>query len=45
MVRHSGVVKLPHPRTGRLFDSPVRPGSGWPGDPATVRTAVATTPD
>ncbi|WP_374159212.1 uracil-DNA glycosylase [Mycobacterium sp. G7A2] len=35
---------LPHPRTGRLFTSPVRPGSGWPGDPATARTAVAAEP-
>ena len=35
----------PHPRTGKLFDSPVRPGSGWPGDPAPVRTGVATAPD
>jgi uracil-DNA glycosylase family 4 len=33
----------PHPRTGALFDSPVPPGSGWPGDVATPRTAVATT--
>lgn len=24
---------LPHPATGELFDSPVRPGTGWPGDP------------
>jgi uracil-DNA glycosylase len=37
-------VPLPHPRTGALFDSPVPPGSGWPGDPATERTAVATSP-
>lgn len=44
LVDQSGVVKLPHPRTGRLFDSPVRPGSGWPGDPATSRTAVAASP-
>jgi uracil-DNA glycosylase family 4 len=35
---------LPHPRTGALFDSPVRPGSGWPGDPANARTVVAGTP-
>jgi uracil-DNA glycosylase len=41
---HSGAVKLAHPRTGELFDSPVPPRSGWPGDPATPRTAVATTP-
>ena len=26
-----------------MFDSPVPPGSGWPGDPATSRTAVAET--
>jgi len=37
----SGGVKAPHPRTGVLFDSPVPPGTGWPGDPATKRTAVA----
>ncbi|WP_353359374.1 uracil-DNA glycosylase [Mycobacterium sp.] len=37
-------MKLAHPRTGVMFDSPVRPGSGWPGDPATSRTAVAETP-
>jgi uracil-DNA glycosylase len=36
-------VKLAHPRTGAYFDSPVPPGSGWPGDPATPRTAVAAT--
>jgi uracil-DNA glycosylase len=41
---HSGRVKLAHPRTGMMFDSPVPPGSGWPGDPATPRTAVARTP-
>jgi uracil-DNA glycosylase family 4 len=32
---------FPHPRTGRPFDSPVPPGSGWPGDPATAATPVA----
>ena len=37
-------MRLPHPRTGALFESPVRPGSGWPGDPATAHTVVATTP-
>ena len=37
-------MKLAHPRTGALFDSPVPPGSGWPGDPATARAAVADTP-
>ena len=40
---HSGRVKLAHPRTGEMFDSPVPAGSGWPGDPATSRTAVAST--
>jgi uracil-DNA glycosylase family 4 len=41
---HSGHVKLAHPRTGVMFDSPVPPGAGWPGDPATSRTVVAETP-
>jgi len=41
---HSGGVKLAHPRTGAPFDSPVPAGRGWPADPATPRTAVATTP-
>jgi len=31
----------PHPRTGELFDSPVPPGTGWPGDPATPETPQA----
>ncbi|MGV0607239.1 uracil-DNA glycosylase [Mycolicibacterium sp. XJ1904] len=35
--------RLPHPRTGGQFTSPVPPGSGWPGDPATPRTAAAQT--
>ena len=34
---------LPHPVTGQLFPSPVPPGTGWPGDPATDTTAVART--
>lgn len=34
-------MALPHPRTGAEFDSPVPPGCGWPGDPATAATAVA----
>jgi uracil-DNA glycosylase family 4 len=41
---HSRAVspaQLAHPRTGALFDSPVQPGTGWPGDLATARTAVA----
>src|ERR671933_414901 len=42
---HSGRVQLAHPRTGGPFDSPVPPGSGWPGDPATPDTAVASTPE
>ena len=36
-------MRLPHPRTGELFDSPVPPGSGWPDDPATAETPVAST--
>ncbi|OBH16253.1 uracil-DNA glycosylase [Mycolicibacter terrae] len=32
---------LNHPRTGQPFDSPVRPGTGWPGDPATPATPPA----
>ncbi len=36
-------MELPHPRTGALFGSPVRPGTGWPGDPATPDTVVAST--
>ncbi|MCV7394953.1 uracil-DNA glycosylase [Mycobacterium paraseoulense] len=35
------VLVLVHPRTGQPFDSPVVPGTGWPGDPATARTEVA----
>lgn len=34
-------VSHPHPVTGRSFRSPVPPGSGWPGDPATSATPVA----
>lgn len=30
-----------HPVTGRRFPSPVPPGTGWPGDPATRHTPVA----
>ena len=33
----------PHPVTGELFDSPVLPGTGWPGDPASPDTPVART--
>ena len=36
---------LPHPVVGGAFTSPVRPGSGWPLDPATPRTPRARTPD
>jgi uracil-DNA glycosylase family 4 len=42
---HSGPVSLAHPRIGVFFDSPVPPGTGWPGDPATAHTAVASTPE
>ena len=34
----------PHPMTSDLFPSPVPPGTGWPGDPASTGTPVATTP-
>lgn len=34
-------MQFPHPRTGARFDSPVPPGSGWPGDPATTSTPLA----
>lgn len=34
-------MKLPHPLTGQLFESPVPPGTGWPEDPAERSTAVA----
>jgi len=38
------VSQLPaHPVTGDPFASPVTPGSGWPGDPATAATPVAGT--
>jgi uracil-DNA glycosylase family 4 len=37
-------VKLAHPRTGVLFDSPVPQGAAWPGEVASSATAVATTP-
>ena len=40
----SGDVQLAHPRTGATFDSPVPPGAGWPGDPATPHTAIAESP-
>lgn len=32
---------LAHPRTGVVFDSPVPPGRGWPGDPARRTTPIA----
>ncbi|WP_301146403.1 uracil-DNA glycosylase [Mycobacterium simiae] len=35
---------LVHPNTGVGFDSPVPPGSGWPGDAATPLTAAAADP-
>ena len=33
----------PHPITGRLFPSPVPPGTGWPGDLASPATPAART--
>jgi uracil-DNA glycosylase family 4 len=35
------VTRLPHPLTGELFDSPVPPGTGWPGDPADGTAPIA----
>lgn len=35
--------RWPHPVTGVRFGSPVAPGTGWPGDPATAATPVAHT--
>ena len=37
-----GELTHPHPVTGQEFLSPVPPGTGWPGDPATLDTPVAT---
>lgn len=37
----AGMSTLPHPGTGAAFDSPVPPGTGWPGDPAGPRTPRA----
>ncbi|MDX6280048.1 MAG: uracil-DNA glycosylase [Kribbellaceae bacterium] len=34
-------MKLPHPLTGKLYESPVPPGTGWPEDPAASSTPVA----
>lgn len=36
-----GPHRCPHPRTGAQFASPVPPGTGWPGDPATAETPIA----
>lgn len=41
--RMQDVRVLVHPRTGQPFNSPVVPGTGWPGDPATPQTPVAGT--
>jgi uracil-DNA glycosylase len=35
--------QLPHPVTGQLFESPVPPGAGWPGDPAKSASTIAWT--
>jgi uracil-DNA glycosylase family 4 len=37
-------AEAPHPLTGQLFPSPVPPGTGWPGDPATAATPAAQGP-
>ena len=42
--RVGSVSEDPHPVPGQLFDSPVPPGTGWPGDPATPDTPVAASP-
>ena len=34
-------MRLPHPLTGELYESPVPPGTGWPEDPAARGTPVA----
>ena len=36
--------RLPHPVTADLFESPVPPGTGWPGDPAVPGGLIARTP-
>ncbi len=41
----TGPHRLPHPVTGEPFESPVPPGTGWPGDPAAAGTVVATDAD
>jgi uracil-DNA glycosylase len=40
---NTAAAQLPHPVTGDWFESPVPPGTGWPGDPAKPATAVART--
>jgi uracil-DNA glycosylase len=37
----AAMQRLPHPITGELYESPVPPGTGWPGDTATADTPVA----
>jgi len=44
-LRRENAPVLPHPVTGVLFASPVPPGTGWPTDRATDRTAVARSRD
>ena len=34
-------MTLPHPATGEPFESPVPPGSGWPGEVADGSTPIA----
>ncbi len=34
-------MRLPHPLIGKLYESPVPPGTGWPEDPAARSTEVA----
>ena len=41
MTAERGAARHPHPLTGRLFSSPVPPGSGWPDDLGLSTTPVA----
>jgi uracil-DNA glycosylase len=40
---NQSATRLPHPVTGDLFESPVPPGAGWPGDPAGTLEPIART--
>ena len=38
------MTALPHPRSREMVHSPVTPGDGWPGDPASAATPAAGDP-